>query len=100
MTCFGALGGFCFKKISPKKDSFFALLMDKYLFLGALAYVLGAVINIYLLKFLNFSIVYPLGVLTYFWTYIFAILFLHEKLFFIKIIGLLLILIGVFFVVL
>lgn len=71
------------------------LLGSLHFYLGGLLYVLSALLNLYLLKRLPYSIVVPLGSLTYIWTLIIAYKFLGETITRRKMTGLLLIIIGV-----
>ena len=75
------------------------LLWSPYFYLGGLLYVFSALLNLYLLKKLPYSIVVPLGSLTYIWTMIIAHKFLGEPITQRKIMGLLLIVVGVGLVV-
>jgi drug/metabolite transporter (DMT)-like permease len=96
MTLFGALGGFFFKKSTTslqKSVKGFVL----YVTVGGIFYVVGAVLNILLLKGLPYSIVFPLTSVTYFWTMIISSLWLKEKITKKKVIGVTLVLIGCIF---
>ena len=44
------------------------LLREPYFYLGGMLYVCSALLNLYLLKKLPYSIVVPLGSFTYIWT--------------------------------
>lgn len=72
------------------------LIKSLYFYLGGILYVLSALLNLYLLKHLPYSIVVPLGSLTYIWTLGISYKFLDEKITKQKIWGIVLILIGVF----
>lgn len=72
-----------------------SLLVSAYFYLGGLLYVLSALLNLYLLKRLPYSMVVPLGSLTYIWTLIIAHRFLGEAITRHKMAGLLLIIVGV-----
>ena len=77
MTLFGALGAYFFKKVTA--DGIWNLITDKHLYLGGGFYVLGALINILLLRTLNYSIIYPMSCLTYIWTTVLSKCMLNEK---------------------
>ena len=75
------------------------LLWSPYFYLGGLLYVFSALMNLYLLKKLPYSIIVPIGYLTYIWTMIIAHKFLGEPITQRKIMGLFLIIVGVGLVV-
>lgn len=86
MTILGSLGGYFFKKASSHSLGFnkgFSI----NLCLGGIFYVLGALLNILLLKFLPYTIVYPLTSITYLWTMILSYFLLSEKITLKKIVG-------------
>ena len=71
------------------------LILTPYLYLGGGLYVLSALLNLYLLKRLPYSVVVPLGSLTYIWTLVIAHKFLNEHITKQKLIGVIFILMGV-----
>jgi drug/metabolite transporter (DMT)-like permease len=96
MTFIGSMGGLLFKQVSrfdrPKaKLGFFIL--------GCGMYGIGALLNVYLLRMLPYSIVFPLTSLTYVWTMVLSKYILKEKINRFKIIGVTLILLGSFVIV-
>ncbi|WP_206663544.1 EamA family transporter [Sporolactobacillus shoreae] len=93
MTMLGSLGGFFFKRCTMRGLSL-SLYFVVNLGVGGLFYVSGALLNIWLLKLLPYTIVYPLTAVTYIWTLIFSFFFLKEKINKRKISGVLLILLG------
>jgi drug/metabolite transporter (DMT)-like permease len=80
MTLFGAIGGVYFKKYSSKKKIFLIIL-------GLIFYGLGAIINIFLLKELPYTIVFPANALTYVWALVFAKIIFNEEIKFYRILG-------------
>ncbi len=96
MTFIGSIASYFLKKSSNNK--FKDLIKNKYLYVGGLLYIIGALINIYLLKYLNYSIVLPLNSLTYVWTLIISNKFLNENITKKKIIGIVSIIIGAFLI--
>ncbi len=69
MTLLGSLGGFFFKgctSLGLKISKFFILNLG----IGGILYVAGALLNIWLLKLMPYTIVYPLTSITYRWTLI------------------------------
>lgn len=98
MTMLGSLGGYFFKRCTEnglKLSLFFIINLS----IGGFFYVSGALLNIWLLKLLPYTIVYPLTSVTYIWTLIFSYFFLGEKINRRKIAGVLLILAGAFLLV-
>lgn len=93
MTLMGALGGFFLKKASDLMTKFNKQFFI-YLFIGGTLYLIGASLNIILLKFLPYSLVYPLTSITYIWTLLFSILYLKEKTSLLQIIGVAVIICG------
>ena len=93
MTLCGAVASLFLKKAS-KSTSFKRMLLDYNIYVGAGIYLLASIINIYVLKKLDFSIVLPLTSFTYIWTILIAYLCLKEKITLKKCIGVCLILIG------
>lgn len=79
MTFLGAMGAYFFKKASVQVTNIRTLLRSKELYLGGLLYVLSAVINILLLRYLQYSILYPMTAITYIWTVIVSHNLLGEK---------------------
>jgi drug/metabolite transporter (DMT)-like permease len=92
-TILGSFGGYFFKKASLAK-SLFDIIINKGLYLGILFYISGAVLNIVVLKYLDYSTVLPLTSITYIWTLFISRIFLYEKITKYKIAGITFILIG------
>ncbi|GAV11640.1 EamA family transporter [Paenibacillus sp. NAIST15-1] len=61
MTWFGSLGSACFKWYSIRHRKWILLT-------GFMLYGIGALLNIYLLRFLPYTLVLPANALTYVWT--------------------------------
>ncbi|ASA24088.1 DMT family transporter [Paenibacillus donghaensis] len=72
MTLLGSFGGVLFKLHSVRRQLI-------YLFFGACSYGLGALLNIYLLKSLPYTVVMPANALTFLWTLLFAKWFFKER---------------------
>lgn len=94
LTLSGSLGGFCFKKAVSTSDSLAKVIFKPTLYLGGFFYIIGASLNIVVLKYLPYTIVLPLTSLTYVWTLVIAYLALKEKITRLKVIGVTLILVG------
>jgi len=96
MTLLGSFGGFFLKKASSSiKSSLKNLIV--FLMLGGFFYVTSSVINIFLLKRLPYTIVFPLTSVTYLWTLLLSMVLLNEKITWRKLLGVALILVGCFF---
>lgn len=78
MTMIGSCASLCLKKAS-NVHSIQKLIVTPMLYLGALLYLVSAFINIYILKYLEFSIVLPLTSITYIWTLGLSYLYLKEN---------------------
>ena len=93
MTLIGSTASLFLKKASGS-DGFLGMLKNANLYTGAGLYLLSALLNIYILKVLDYSVVLPLTAITYIWTMFLSGLVLKEKISGKKIIGVLLILAG------
>lgn len=99
MTFTGAFASLLFKKAS-QSIGLKALILNYNLYVGGGLYFAASLINIYVLKFVDYSVVLPLTSITYIWTMILSYFFLHEKIGGKKIVGVVLILIGAYLVAL
>lgn len=68
MTLLGALGAYLFKCASGKTTGLFQLFTCRELYVGGVLYVASALLNIVLLKYLAYSILYPMTAITYIWS--------------------------------
>lgn len=93
MTFLGATASLFLKKASGS-EGILALMQNVNFYLGGMLYLLAAVLNIYILKFLEYSVVLPLTSLTYIWTMALSYLVLKEKITGRKMLGVALILAG------
>jgi drug/metabolite transporter (DMT)-like permease len=78
MTLLGAVASYFLKKLS-ESNGLSVILKNINLYFGGGLYFITAVINVYLLKFLDYSLVLPLTSLTYIWTMFISYKFLGEK---------------------
>ncbi|QTN00824.1 EamA family transporter [Sediminibacillus dalangtanensis] len=97
-TLFGALGGFFFKKASGQDFTLNSKLLI-HLLAGGMFYGAGAILNVWTLKHLPYTVVFPLTSLTYVWTLLLSSIWLRETLTKNKIVGVLLIVAGSAFLV-
>ena len=93
MTVMGSVASLFLKKASGC-DGIVGLLKNINLYIGGFLYVGSAVLNIILLRYLDYSVVLPLTSLTYIWTMIISHLVLKEKIGVKKMAGVALILVG------
>ena len=96
MTLAGTFGALFFKRAAAAMDMKAPLvtLKNPNLYIGAGFYLLGAILNILLLRVLDYSIVYPMTSLTYVWTMIVSYFVLKEKINRNKVIALIMIVAG------
>ena len=94
MSLISSFAGFFLKKSTSTK-TITDIIKSKFLYIGGFLYVLSALLNVWLLKQLPFSVVVPLGGMVYIWTMFVSGIFLKEKIGLLKITGVLLILSGV-----
>ncbi len=95
MTLAGSLGAFFFKKSTADLSNVFSLLRIPSFYLGGFLYCLGALLNVFLLRYMDYTIVYPIGSIAYIWSLIISNRFLGEKITGKKIVGVSLICVGV-----
>lgn len=94
MTIMGAVAALFLKKASEFKN-LKQLIFNINLYIGGILYFLSALLNIYVLRFLDYSIVLPLTSITYIWTMILSYFVFREQITNKKIIGLGCIFVGV-----
>ena len=93
MTMFGSVASLFLKKASGSMD-LIDMLKNINLYIGGFLYVSSAVLNIWLLKILDYSVILPLTSLTYIWTMVLSYFILKERITVKKIAGVCLILVG------
>ncbi len=95
MGVIASFGSYFLKKAAMGGLSPGKLLTCRFLYAGGFLYVASALLNYYLLKIYPFSLVVPLGALTYIWTQIISKVLLGEPSSVRKSVGIGLILVGV-----
>ena len=95
MTLVGSLGAFFFKKSTESMTGIFSLLRIPNFYLGGFLYCLGALMNVVLLRYMDYTIVYPMGAIAYIWSLVLSNRFLGEKVTGKKVLGVALICVGV-----
>lgn len=93
MTIIGAYASLYLKKASGT-TKIIEMATNNNLYIGAMLYLASAVLNIWILKYLDYSVVLPLTSLTYIWTMILSAWKLKEKISCKKKIGIIVIIIG------
>ena len=93
MTLMGSVASLFLKRASDA-DGIMAIIINPNLYIGGFLYLMSAVLNIWLLRRLDYSVVLPLTSLTYVWTMVLSYMILKEKITVRKIVGVICILIG------
>ena len=78
MTLIGSFAGYLFKRASGA-GRLKALLTNRALYAGAALYVLAALMNVYVLRYLDYSVALPLTSVTYVWTMLLSRRLLGER---------------------
>ncbi|OUQ68619.1 multidrug transporter [Eubacterium sp. An11] len=97
MTVCGAVASLFLKRASGT-EGIFKMFLNINLYLGGGLYLISAVLNVYILRYLDYSVVLPLTSITYIWTMVLSYMILKEKITMKKIMGVVLILVGAIFV--
>ena len=97
MTMLGSIASLFLKKASGA-TGVVGIIKNINLYIGGILYLVAAILNIWVLRHLDYSVVLPLTSLTYVWTMIFARVTLKEKIKKKKSLGVVLILAGAIFV--
>lgn len=95
MTLMGASGAFFFKKSAECMDGLFSLLRIPTFYLGGMLYAVSALMNVMLLRVMDYTVLYPLTATTYIWSLLIGSRFLGEKIHAKKALGIAMILAGV-----
>lgn len=93
MTFMGSVASLFLKRASSA-DGIRSLILNINLYIGGFLYLASAVLNIWLLRFMDYSVVLPLTSLTYIWTMVLSHMILQEKISRRKIVGVCLIFLG------
>lgn len=78
MTLMGSVAALFLKRASGA-GGFFAMFRGYALYVGGCLYLLAAVMNIWLLRRMDYSVVLPLTSITYIWTMLFSARLLGER---------------------
>ena len=101
-TIMGALGSLLIKKGSEKFEvrKIHRIFSNYFMILGLLLYFLAAILFIFILRYEKLSVLYPLTAMTYIWVALLSIKYLKEHMNYLKWIGILAIIAGIFFITL
>ena len=99
MTVLGSVAALFLKKASGTKG-IAGMIKNINLYIGAVLYFISSLLNIFILRHLNYSVVLPLTSITYIWTMVISYLILKEKVGIKKITGVSFIVIGCVLIVL
>ena len=94
MTLVGSFGAFFFKRSTEDMNGIFSLLRIPTFYIGGMLYVCGAMMNVLLLCYMDYTVLYPMSSIAYIWSLIISNRFLGEKITGKKIAGVLLICVG------
>jgi len=97
MTLLGSIASLFLKKASGT-NGILSMLKNINLYIGGGLYLTSAILNIVILRYLDYSVVLPLTSITYIWTMILSYMILKERITMKKIIGVVLIILGALFV--
>lgn len=78
MTLLGASASLFLKKASAA-GGVLSLFKNAHFYIGGFLYLSAAILNIWILRYLDYSVVLPLTSLTYIWTMILSALILKER---------------------
>lgn len=97
MTISGTFGALYFKKAITKLEgtNIYMLICAPELYVGVCFYLLGALLNIILLRYIDYTILYPMTSLTYIWTMVVSYIVLKEKINREKLLAVLFIVLGI-----
>lgn len=97
MTIMGAFAALFLKQAT--KVGLKRVMYDRNFYFGVILYLCSAVLNIYVLKFLEYSIVLPFTAITYVWTMMISGMVLKENITVKKKVGVGFIIVGVMMIV-
>ena len=95
MTLIGALGAFFLKAGMDQVNGLACVFRNPRIYLGGTFYLIGALLNILLLRHLPYSVLYPMTAITYIWSLALSASFLGERITRQKLVGVAAILAGV-----
>jgi len=93
-TLCGAIGAYFLKRGSEKSTGLLSWFTIPDFYIGGVCYVLGFSLNILLLRYIDYTIVYPMNALTYVWSQLVAFRFMGEPITNTKVIGVIMLIAG------
>lgn len=93
MTLMGAVASIFFKRAS-ESDGLLKMITNLNLYAGGGLYLASAILNIFVLRHMNYSVVLPLTSVTYIWTMVLSYLILKERISQKKVLGVVCIVVG------
>jgi len=94
MTIMSSFGAFLLKKATIGNKSIIHLFKNIFFYIGGFLYFFAMVLNIIIFTKVPYSVVTPLGTVTYIWTLIISYKFLNEKITKKKLLGVFFIIFG------
>lgn len=95
MTFTGALGAYFFKKSTGIAEGIGTLFTIPFFYVGGFLYVLAALMNVILLRYMDLTVLYPMSAVTYIWSLVLSNRFMGERVTKEKLVGILLIVVGI-----
>ena len=95
MTLAGAFGAYYFKRSSERAGAVLALLRVPEFYLGGGLYAASAIMNVLLLRVMDYTVLYPMTAITYVWSLLISNRFLGERITGKKVAGIGLVCLGV-----
>lgn len=95
MTLIGSLGAFFFKRSTESMSGVFSLLKIPSFYIGGILYASGALINVILLRYMDYTVLYPMTAVAYIWSLVISNRFLGERITKKKVLGIALVCAGV-----
>ncbi len=92
------IGSFASYFLKRSTGSFVFIIKSPYFYLGGFLYLAAAIVNVIILKKIDYSIVLPMTSLTYIWTLFISHYFLGEEIHLLQKIGIVLIVSGAFII--
>lgn len=98
MTIVGALASASLKQSTLNSNNIIGIFINRYTFLGVFLYLVSAILNIWVLKTLPYTVVLPLTSITYIWTFIISYKIYNERITVNKMLGCFCLILGALFV--
>ena len=99
MTVLGSFASLFLKKASGN-IKMIEIILNKNLYIGGIMYIIAAILNILVLRYMEYSVVLPLTSITYIWTMLISYKILKENISRKKVMGVCLIIVGAIVIVL